>query len=85
LAIHPRGRALYVGSAFNGRVTYIDLEGDRVERVDMPQVNGVRSSDDGARLISFAHAVRVTGDAAVSFDERYRGSSAVLDKAWEPA
>jgi DNA-binding beta-propeller fold protein YncE/mono/diheme cytochrome c family protein len=66
LALHPKGTSLYVGSAFGGTVSHIDLAEDSVSRVDIPDAIGVSV----VTLDQVDLTPRVTGDLAISPDGR---------------
>jgi len=64
LALHPSGNALFVGSAFGGLVSRVDLVADSVSRVELP-------TETAPHLSNFNEidlTSRVTGDPAVSPD-----------------
>jgi mono/diheme cytochrome c family protein len=62
LALHPSGESLYVGSAYRGTLTWIDLAEDNVASVDLPTLTG--NALDDFRVIDLVP--RVTGDLAVT-------------------
>lgn len=66
LALHPGG-TLYVGSAWNGTLSYINVDSDKVHTTQLPQRKtfGFETGDD-VKL----HA-RITGDMGVSPDGRF--------------
>lgn len=66
LALHPGG-TLYVGSAWNGTLSYIHVDSDKVHSTELPERKtfGFETGDD-VRL----HA-RITGDMGVSPDGRF--------------
>ncbi len=59
VALHPSGESLFVASAFTGRLTWIDLAGDRISEVAIP----TQDAFNGKRE-QFAR--RMTGDIAIS-------------------
>ncbi len=62
LALHPSGESLYVGSAYGGTLSWIDLETDAVVGLDLPVLQGTDLVDfQEIDLVS-----RVTGDPTVS-------------------
>ncbi len=66
LALHPSNNALFVGSAFGGIVSRVDLGADTVSRVDLP-------TELAPHLQTFDEielTPRVTGDPAVAPDGR---------------
>ena len=77
LALHPSGRALYVGSSMHGTFTHISLSGDgRVETLALPQMSRFKNrSVDFFDVLGIdgpvAMSNRITGDLAVSPDGKY--------------
>ncbi|MDP2309201.1 MAG: hypothetical protein Q8P18_24470 [Pseudomonadota bacterium] len=67
LALRPEGDALYVGSAFGGVLTWIDLVNGAAAVVELPTAHrgGLASS-----TFPFAMTNRITGDPSVSTDGR---------------
>jgi len=64
LALHPSNKSLFVGSAYEGRVTRIDLRNGKRERVELPETTRTIDFDDSTVDLT----VRVTGDPAVTPD-----------------
>lgn len=64
LALHPGGRALYVGSANGGALSAIDLDDGAVRELDLPIPTGAGAEQDRA------FTRRITGDLAVAPDGR---------------
>lgn len=60
LALHPTGKALYVGSLFNGHFSHIDLGAGTVDRLALPQT--FRFGSDGDIFLK----TRLTGDPAIN-------------------
>jgi len=71
LALHPSGKALYVGSAFGGTWSHVDLETGALETHTPPE--RFRASFDHERGEANERVImtpRITGDLAVSPDGR---------------
>jgi DNA-binding beta-propeller fold protein YncE len=66
LALHPAG-VLYVGSAFHGTFTWIDLDNGKVHATALPQV--FQLSEDMGLEVELQ--IRITGDMAISPDGEY--------------
>ncbi len=64
LALHKSGYALYVGSTYGGKWTYIDLRSGSATELELPNVSGF-NFETGSE---FALGQRITGDPAVSPD-----------------
>jgi DNA-binding beta-propeller fold protein YncE/mono/diheme cytochrome c family protein len=62
LALHPSGKALFVGSALDGTVSRVELASGNVSDVELPE--GTRNTNDG--VIDLDN--RVSGDLAISPD-----------------
>lgn len=62
LALHPSGRALYVGAGNGGGISWIDLDDGAVAALDLPAVTG--AGEDGDKKFTR----RITGDLSVSPD-----------------
>jgi len=86
IALHPSGKALYIGSAYNGTFTHIDLRGDdRVEAMALPDKTRFKSFIDFEDAVTvecddfgdcferepITMAKRITGDISVSPDGKF--------------
>jgi len=63
LALHPSDRSLYVGSAFMGRLTHIDLRSGDRERIELPEATRMIDDESHVELTE-----RITGDMAITPD-----------------
>lgn len=68
IALHPDGTALYVGSAFGGHVSWIDLESGGTHHVTLPATSRRVRPEGAAVGKEVKHTPRITGDLAVSPD-----------------
>jgi DNA-binding beta-propeller fold protein YncE len=66
LAVHPSGQSLYVGSAFGGLLTRIDLGSGQFESLPLPVLNTLITKDSNSMVSPLSQ--RITGDPAVSSD-----------------
>lgn len=64
LALDPDLRSLFVGSAFRGTLTWIDLREDLITELDLPELFGADPTTGQERTLS----ARITGDLAITAD-----------------
>ena len=76
LAIHPSGKALYVGSQHGDSIHVVDLKQGSVRLMSLPQIDSFTTDETGAnRTIELTE--RVTGDMAVTPDGKALGIPAL--------
>jgi DNA-binding beta-propeller fold protein YncE len=64
LALHPDNKSLFVGSAYRGTLTWIDLYDNEMTELDLPTMLGTDPNTGQSRDLS----ARITGDMAITSD-----------------
>jgi len=64
LALHPDRKSLFVGSAFRGTLTWIDLGDGTATELDLPDMEGFDPNTGQSRTL----AGRITGDLGINAD-----------------
>jgi YVTN family beta-propeller protein len=64
IALHPSGKTLYIGSAYGGRVSWIDLSSGKINALPLPVLTSVLAA--GPDGMPAPLTPRITGDISVS-------------------